>query len=177
MRTWLLQVWWAYCMTQFLENNCWVLWWSAGKNKNSSSRWWHFVTATPAIVVGVGAGWSRHAIIIGIFYASLNVEWHQTFQMLIFYTTYKFLSNFLCNWHELYYSPTFFRLPLSTEPIHWYLTRILTFLSEQQAPFSTMFAWELSIKWYDHSIVTYKFQYLWRVWTSLVQGCDCDSCM
>ena len=26
------------------------------------------------------------------------------------------------------------------QPIHWYLTRILTFLSEQRAPFSTMFA-------------------------------------
>ena len=26
------------------------------------------------------------------------------------------------------------------QPIHWYLTRILTFLSEQWAPFSTMFA-------------------------------------
>ena len=25
------------------------------------------------------------------------------------------------------------------QPIHWYLTRILTFLSEQRAPFSTMF--------------------------------------
>ena len=37
--------------------------------------------------------------------------------MLSFYTTYEFLSNFLCNWHELYYSPTFFRLPLSTDPI------------------------------------------------------------
>ena len=36
---------------------------------------------------------------------------------------------------------------------------------------------ELSTTWYDHSIVTYKFQYSWHVWTSPVQGCDCDSCM
>ena len=38
------------------------------------------------------------------------------------------------------------------QPIHWYLTRILMFLSEQWAPFSTMFAWELSTMWF---IVTY----------------------
>ena len=36
---------------------------------------------------------------------------------------------------------------------------------------------ELSTMWYDHSIVTYKFQYSWRVWTSPVQGHDYDSCM
>ena len=34
---------------------------------------------------------------------------------------------------------------------------------EQRAPFSTMFAWELSTVWYDYRIVTYKFQYSWRV--------------
>ena len=32
---------------------------------------------------------------IAIFYASLNVDSNQTFVMLNFYTTYKFLSNFL----------------------------------------------------------------------------------
>ena len=69
--------------------------------------------------------WSRHAIAENESFrdsnlftqASLNVEWHQTFLMLIFNTTFKFLSNFLCNWHELYYSPTFFRLPLLTDPL------------------------------------------------------------
>ena len=104
--------------------------------------------------------WSRQAI--GIFYASLNVKWHETFLMLIFYTTYKFLSNLLCNWHELLtdiFSSTFINRSIDI------LLEFLTFLSEQQAPFSTMFAWELSTRWYDHSIVTYKFQYSWCVWT------------
>ena len=36
---------------------------------------------------------------------------------------------------------------------------------------------ELSTTWNDHIIVTYKFQYSWRVWTSLVHCRDCDSCM
>ena len=60
------------------------------------------------------------------------------------------------------------------QPIHWYLPRILTFLSEQRAPISIMFA-ELPTTWYNHSIVTCKFQYSWRVWTSPVRGRDCMS--
>ena len=38
--------------------------------------------------------------------------------------------------------------------IHWYLTRILTFLSEQPAPFSTMFASRAfhNVIWSQHSI-------------------------
>ena len=46
-----------------------------------------------------------------------DVIWHQKILMLNFYSTYESLSNFLCNWHELYYSPTFFRTPLSTDPL------------------------------------------------------------
>ena len=40
-------------------------------------------------------------------------------------------------------------------PIHWYLTRILTFLSEQRAPFSTIFASRTfhNVKWSQHSNV------------------------
>ena len=58
--------------------------------------------------------------------------------MLNFYSTYEFLSNFLCNWHDYITHRQFF--VSIYQPIHWYLTRILTFLSEQRAPFSTMFA-------------------------------------
>ena len=73
--------------------------------------------------------WLRHSIVktvvigkttvfaIESFYRLLNVGCHQNFLMLNFYTTYEFLSNFLYNWHELYYSPTFFRLPLSIDPL------------------------------------------------------------
>ena len=32
-------------------------------------------------------------------------------------SAYEFLSNFLCYWHELYYSRMFFCLPLSTDPL------------------------------------------------------------
>ena len=41
------------------------------------------------------------------------------------------------------------------QPIHWYLTRILTFLSEQGAPFSTMFASRAfhNVIWSEHSNV------------------------
>ena len=91
-------------------------------------------------------------------------------------TTYKFLSNFLCNWHELYYSPTFF---LSTF-INWSIDILLEFWCFYQSSehhFPPCLHPELSTTWYDHSTVTYKFQYLWRVWTSQVQGRDCDSCM
>ena len=74
--------------------------------------------------------------------------------MLNFYTICEFPSNFLCNWHELYYSPTFFFVYLY-QPIHWYLTRILTFLSEQRAPFSTMFTSTAfnNVIWSQHSNV------------------------
>ena len=41
------------------------------------------------------------------------------------------------------------------QPIHWYFTRILTFLSEQRAPFSTMFAFRAfhNVIWSQHSSV------------------------
>ena len=58
--------------------------------------------------------------------------------MLSFYTTCEFLSNFLCNWHEYITHQRFF--VYLYQPIHWYLTRILMCLSEQRAPFSTIFA-------------------------------------
>ena len=61
------------------------------------------------------------------------------------------------------------------QPIHWYLTRILTFCRSSEHRFSPCLHPELSTMWYDHSIVTYKFQYSWRVWTLPVQGRDCDS--
>ena len=63
----------------------------------------------------------------------------------------EFLSNLLCNWHELYYSPTFFLSPFINRSIK--ITRILTFLSEQRAPFSTMFASRAfhNVKWSQHS--------------------------
>ena len=62
------------------------------------------------------------------------------------------------------------------QPIHWYLTRILMFLSEQRAPFSTMFASRAfhNTIWSQHSTITYKFQYSWHVWTPPMQGHDCD---
>ena len=67
---------------------------------------------------------------------------------------YEFLSNFLCNWHELYYSPMLNFVYLY-QLIHWYLTRILTFLSKQWAPFSTMFASRVlhNVIWSQHSNV------------------------
>ena len=40
-------------------------------------------------------GWSRHSFAIEILNALLNIGLHQIFLMLNFYTTYKFLSNFL----------------------------------------------------------------------------------
>ena len=69
--------------------------------------------------------WSRHSVAkksvfaIEILNASNDVIWHQKILMLNFYSTYESLSNFLhvCNWHELYYSPTFFRTPSSTDPL------------------------------------------------------------
>ena len=109
-----------------------------------------------------------YGLAIAIFYTSLNVVWHQTFLMLIFYTC-EFLSNFLKVTDMNYITHWCFFIYFY-QPIHWYLTRILMFLSEQRALISIMFAWELSIMWYDHSIVTYKFQYSWHVWTSPVQG-------
>ena len=87
--------------------------------------------------------------------------------------TYKFLSNFLYrpNWHELYYC--FF--VYLYQPIHWYLTRILMFLSEQRAPFSTMFAWELSITWYDHSAHSNVQVSIFVTCLNFAgTGCDCD---
>ena len=93
--------------------------------------------------------------------------------------TSSYRSNFLCNWHELFCSQTFFFFVHLYQRIHWYLTRILTFLSVQSSEhhFPPCLHPELSTMWYDHSIVTYKFQYSSRVWTSPVQGRDCDSCM
>ena len=55
--------------------------------------------------------------VIEILNASNDVIWHQKILMLNFYSTYESLSNFLCIWHELYYSPTFFRTPLLTDPL------------------------------------------------------------
>ena len=75
--------------------------------------------------------------------------------MLNFYSTYvEFLSNFLCNWHELYSTHWRFFVHLY-QPIHWYLPRILTFLSEQRAPISTMFACRAlhNVLWSQHSNV------------------------
>ena len=60
-----------------------------------------FLITKQYILLDLGNYWSRHAIAkttvfeIAIFYASFNVRWHQTFLMLIFYTTYQFLSKLL----------------------------------------------------------------------------------
>ena len=87
---------------------------------------------------------------------------HQNFLMLNFYTTYKFPSNFLCNWHELYYSPTFFHLPLSTD----ILLEFWCFCQSSEHCFH-----HVCIQSFPQcdmiTLVTYKFQYSWRVWTSL----------
>ena len=84
--------------------------------------------------------WSRHAVVwiaIAIFYASLNmlnVKWHQTFLMLIFYTTYEFLSNFLTDLKILLtdiFASTCINRSIDILLEFWH------FLSEQRAPFST----------------------------------------
>ena len=63
------------------------------------------------------------------------------------------------------------------QPIHWYLTRTSMSLSEQRAPFSTMFAWELSTTWYDHSIVNVQVSIFVTCFNFTGTGCDCDSCL
>ena len=92
--------------------------------------------------------------------------------MLNFYSTYEFLSNFLCNWHELYYShdsPTFFSYTFINRSIDIFL-EFWRFCQSSEHRFPPCLHPELSIMCYDHSIVTYKFQYLWRVWNSPVRG-------
>ena len=64
--------------------------------------------------------------------------------------------------------------------INWSIDILLEFwcfCRSSEHRFSPCLHPELSTTRYDHSIVTYKFQYSWRVWTLPVQGRDCDSCM
>ena len=96
--------------------------------------------------------------------------------MLNFYTPYEFLSNFLCNWHEFknitdVFLSTFINRSIDTLLEFW------RFCQSSKHRFPPYLHLELSTTWYDHSIVTYKFQYSWRVWTLPVQGRDCDSCI
>ena len=73
------------------------------------------------------------------------------FCMLNFYSTYKFLSNLLINVTDMNYITHRRFFVLLYQPIHWY-PRILTFLSEQRAPISTMFASRafLNVLWSQH---------------------------
>ena len=92
--------------------------------------------------------------------------------MLNFYSTYEFQSNFLCNWHELYYSPTFFLYTFINRSID-ILLEFWRFCQSSEHRFPPCLHAELPTTCYNHSIVTYKFQYLWGVWTSPVRGRDC----
>ena len=81
--------------------------------------------------------------------------WTFTQHTSFYLTSYVTDMNYITRWRFFVYL---------YQPIHWYLSRILTFLSEQLAPFSTMVHVCIqSFPQRDHSIVTCKFQYSWRV--------------
>ena len=72
--------------------------------------------------------------------------WTFTQHTSFYLTSYVTDMNYITHWQffvHLY------------QPIHWYLTRILMFLSEQRAPFSTMFASRAfyNVIWSQHSNV------------------------
>ena len=65
---------------------------------------------------------------------------------------YKFLTSYVTDMNYITHRRFFVHL---YQPIHWYLPRILTFLSEQRAPISTMFASRAfhNVLWSQHSNV------------------------
>ena len=106
--------------------------------------WARILRASEAIWAAILAQiWSRQSIAktpvfaIEILNTENDVIWHQKILMLNFYSTYKFfLTSYVTDMNYITHRRFFVIL---YQPIHWYLTRILTFLSEQRAPFSTMF--------------------------------------
>ena len=73
--------------------------------------------------------------------------------MLSFYTTYEFLSNFLCNWHITHRR---FFVPLY-QPIH-ILREFWRFCQSSKHRFPPCLHPELSTTWNDHSIVLVNVQ-------------------
>ena len=146
---------------------------NSSSNSNPVSYWVTWQT-NRELYTRTGQTWSRHSIAktsvfaIEILNASNDVIWHQKILMLNFYSTYEFLSNFLCNWHELYYSPTFFRTPLSNRSIDIFL-EFWRFCQSSELRFPPCLPAELPTTCYNHGIVTDKCQYSWRVWTSPVR--------
>ena len=72
------------------------------------------------------------------------VQWTFTQHTSFFLTSYVTDMNYIT--HRCFFVYLYL-------PIHWYLTRILTFLSEQRAPLSTMFASRAfhNVIWSQHS--------------------------
>ena len=96
-----------------------------------------------------------------------NWCWTFTQHTSFYLTSYVTDMNYITHWR---FSSTFINRSIVILLEFW------RFCQSREHRFPPYLDPKLSTMWYDYSIVTFKFQYLWCVWTSSVQGRDCDSC-